>query len=313
MTFPFKVRSGLCLLLAAIFAWGFVQMAAAQDRSGLPIADVSDAVSWARQSYSVRDYKTAVNYFEIVVSATPNDAESWFFLGRSFHQMRMFPQALEAYQEAARALRYKPLALYQMARVYSLENDAQKALDRLRSAIKAGYRASDPREDEELVSLRDAAEFADLALAARPAGKRPEYRQLDFWRGDWTIHDFNSGEQLAESSTEATSGTFLMLESWQSAGAEYGRRICYYNANETQWVMSVVCPDRQMELSGGIEDGVLAMKGRMRKTGADEIVPVVLTVVPNDGSLEYLVKSVPADGQQAKIFTHWQYRRAENE
>ena len=62
----------------------------------------------------------------------------------------------------------------------------------------------------------------------------PEYRQFDFWIGDWEVK--NPQDQVVGSSViELTSGDCLILENWTGASGVVGKSMNYYSLYDSKW------------------------------------------------------------------------------
>ena len=80
----------------------------------------------------------------------------WYLLGYSRHAQKKYDAALRAYQKANQLAQGKaPNTLYNMACIYALQNNRDKAFDQLAAAVKAGFtNLSQIHSDPELASLR---------------------------------------------------------------------------------------------------------------------------------------------------------------
>ena len=62
-----------------------------------------------------------------------------------------------------------------------------------------------------------------------------EYRQFDFWEGNWEVTNPN-GTAAGTNSIESIQGGCVLKENWTSATAGYtGTSYNFYNANKKQW------------------------------------------------------------------------------
>ena len=63
---------------------------------------------------------------------------------------------------------------------------------------------------------------------------QPEYRQFDFWIGEWEVK--NPNEVLVGSSkVELVVGDCLILENWTSSSGSDGKSMNYYNMFDQKW------------------------------------------------------------------------------
>ena len=62
----------------------------------------------------------------------------------------------------------------------------------------------------------------------------PEYRQFDFWVGDWDV--FNpAGQKVGVNIIQMFAGGCGVLENWTNAGGGDGKSINYYDASTQKW------------------------------------------------------------------------------
>lgn len=63
---------------------------------------------------------------------------------------------------------------------------------------------------------------------------QPEYRQFDFWIGEWEVKNPND-VVVGNSRIEAAAGDCIILENWSSASGYTGNSINYYNLFDQKW------------------------------------------------------------------------------
>lgn len=108
--------------------------------------------------------------------------------------------------------------------------------------------------------------FALLLLGSVPAAQSPlrcdtpQYRQLDFWVGDWTV---TSGGKPAGTNlvTQEESGC-LVHEHWSGAGGGTGQSFNFYDRTDDHWHQVWVSSNgTTLFLSGRYADGKLVYVG----------------------------------------------------
>jgi hypothetical protein len=73
--------------------------------------------------------------------------------------------------------------------------------------------------------------------AVEPAAKSCvalEYRQFDFWVGEWTVFD-PSGKKVGDSRVERINDGCALLENWQGGGGITGKSLNVYDAEDKYW------------------------------------------------------------------------------
>ncbi len=63
---------------------------------------------------------------------------------------------------------------------------------------------------------------------------QPEYRQFDFWVGDWEVKNPN-GAVVGTNTIELVAGDCLILENWTSSQGSTGKSMNYYNLLDSKW------------------------------------------------------------------------------
>ncbi len=119
------------------------QLAAIQMRDG----NVDAAIELYRQALEGRDGPT----------------DTWFQLGRALSRAERWDEAIDAFQHAAANPRVAAAAWYDAACASARKGDRQGALDGLRKAVDAGFRAkSSIASDQDLASLHGDAAFQSI-------------------------------------------------------------------------------------------------------------------------------------------------------
>jgi hypothetical protein len=134
----------------------------------------------------------------------------------------------------------------------------------------------------------------DEVPTATPAAPcdAPEYRQFDFWIGDWEV---SAGEQPAgTNSIHPVHGGCALQENWQGTGAGgiSGSSFNIYDRSTGQWHQSWVdASGTLLLLDGGLVDGNMVLSGsRPAQAGGTALHRITWT--PNeDGSVRQLWES----------------------
>ena len=116
--------------------------------------------------------------------------------------------------------------------------------------------------------------IAASAQDAKPAPcGAPEYRQFDFWLGDWEVR--GPGGKIAGGNTIAsTHGGCVVLESWKGMGGVTGSSFNVYDPARKQWRQTWVdSTGGILDLEGTFADGrmVLASKPRSASEAINRI------------------------------------------
>ena len=87
----------------------------------------------------------------------------------------------------------------------------------------------------------------------------PEFRQFDYWIGDWTVRN-TRGDVVGSSSVSRISNGCALLEEWSSAQGNDGKSINFYDSSIGQWRQTWVGGGGLiLDLEGGLVDGSMTL------------------------------------------------------
>jgi hypothetical protein len=102
-----------------------------------------------------------------------------------------------------------------------------------------------------------------LTAAGAPGpdcGSRPEYRQFQFWVGEWNVQV--AGQVVAKSSIQSINGGCIILENWMPFGGGDGKSWNFYNQATGKWEQVwVTGMGGVLKVSGGWKDGAIREEG----------------------------------------------------
>ena len=113
----------------------------------------------------------------------------------------------------------EPIIRSRLARAYAANNEKDKALEQLDSAIAHGY-SNVPELDtlKEYDAMRNDAAFKNLVSKANdllfPCMKNVHAREFDFWIGDWNVYPTGGNQIVGSSKIEMEAGGCFILENW---------------------------------------------------------------------------------------------------
>jgi len=186
-----------CGLIAVIgvFVWDQVHpLRGQQPKQESPArkqADRQTPIDWRQigdRAYVQRDWDKAADAYRHELKRHPDSLPALVRLAYSLHSAGHLDEALAAHVQASRHVYARSWALYNIACIYAVRHERELALDYLRQAIEAGFRAERPiREDPDLAYIVDDPEFARIEELSQPLRVRAVYRRLDFLIGRWTL------------------------------------------------------------------------------------------------------------------------------
>jgi hypothetical protein len=100
-----------------------------------------------------------------------------------------------------------------------------------------------------------------VATAARPCSAAQEYRQLDFWVGEWEVQG-PKGKTIGASSVQLILSDCVVFENWTGGGGVAGKSFNLYDARTRKWKQTWVDDHGGMlEFTGEFKDGAMRYMG----------------------------------------------------
>jgi tetratricopeptide (TPR) repeat protein len=221
--------------------------------------------------FQSQKWADAARAYEAITKVEATNGRAWYRLGVSLHGLGRYAQAVEAYQKAL-GINQAPFVMYNLACSYARMNDKEKAFEWLSKALQAGFaQVGLLKTDADLASLRADARFSEtLALAdklTRPCSFAPEYKQFDFWVGEWNVQ--NRGQQAGTNSVQRILDGCVLLENWTSASGSTGKSFNFYDASTGKWQQTWVdSTGNVLNLNGEYKANALRFTGETRsRTG----------------------------------------------
>jgi tetratricopeptide (TPR) repeat protein len=261
---------GILLLMISLPA------VAAQQSQSRPTADMEEA----NRLLQAQKWGEAAKLYEAITQAEPANARAWYQLGWSRHGLGEYERAIGAFQknlELNKGTQRAAFSMYAIAVMYTSMKDKEKAFEWLDKALSANLPS--PRQiktDPNLAALRDDPRFEAVMEKAERAAQVcmniPEYRQFDFWVGDWNVVGA-AGQQLGTNKVLLLEGGCIVAENWTSASGGTGKSFNFYNPITKKWHQSYMDESGgNWMMEGEYKDGVLRYEGAIYSPGSK--VPV---------------------------------------
>ena len=228
-----------------------------------PSADERDADA----AYTAHQWARAEAAYAVLTRQKPDSIRFWFRLGVCKREGKQYAAAIDALTRsrelgAASGLPGPP-GDYELALSHAALGDSARALSLLKSAADGGYAQPDRLEvDAEWVPLRADERFLALVKQIRHNAtpcEDVEFRQFDFWLGDWDVSSTNDGTPRGKSHISREMGGCVLWENWSSlASAYFGKSYNTYNVNLKRWEQYWVDNSAgTIFFHGGLVDGVM--------------------------------------------------------
>ena len=156
-----------------------------------------DLEQQADDAVAVQDWVRAINMWRKVTTIRPDYGRGWHMFGYSLHAAGRLDEALQIHLKATGFADVAAVASYNVACVYSLQGEKDKAFEWLEKATEAGFaRAATMGQDPDMDNLRGDPRYeAAFAMVKRAAGSTGSVRvfatntsrgsaRLFYWDGD---------------------------------------------------------------------------------------------------------------------------------
>jgi hypothetical protein len=112
----------------------------------------------------------------------------------------------------------------------------------------------------------------------------PEFRQFDYWMGEWTVRN-TQGDVIGSSVSRISNGCAL-LEEWSSAQGNDGKSINFYDSSIGQWRQTWVGGGGLiLDLEGGLDEGNMTLS-QTKETPQGSVTHRITWTSLDDGRVE---------------------------
>jgi tetratricopeptide (TPR) repeat protein len=179
-------------------------------------------------------WEQAAHLYADITAKDPTNGPAWQHLGECDLQLQRFDDAIKAFQHSIdRPLMTK----VDIARAYVAKADTHQALDVLKEVAATGQ-ASRLRGyiagASEFQKLHDNAEYQEFLKSTLPC-QAAEFRQFDFWIGEWAVHN-PAGQKVGDNQITREQDGCLLVEHWKSGrGVESGTSFNYFDIRDKKF------------------------------------------------------------------------------
>lgn len=199
-------------------------------------ADESVTMEKANQLFAAEAWKEAAAAYEQLLKTDPANDPASYNLAMSLQQLGQSDRSMALFEQLS-AKNYRPLmTLYQLARVNASKGDRHQTIHWMKRPKAAGpvpVIVSSFSPAPEFAALRKDPAFMDLVATMRPCSST-EYRQFDFWIGDWRVEN-PQGQPVGENLVTREQDGCLLFEHWKSQSGSSGFSVNYFDSRDRQW------------------------------------------------------------------------------
>ena len=149
--------------------------------------------------------------------------------------------------------------------------------------------------------------------AAEPPCSAPEYRQFDYWLGEWEV--FNaSGRKIGDNRITREQGLCVLHEHWTDARGGTGESFNMYDRSRGAWHQTWVAATGNLLLLDGNPDvdGNMVLTGTQRMPDGSKVQNRISWVRQSDGAVHQVWEQSTDDGKTWKTAFLGVYRRKAN-
>lgn len=241
------------------------------------LAQAGDGADPAARAFEEERWADVITENRRILEGYPEDRVAYLRIAQAQRELGRYEQAL-ATLESARS-RDAPTAIVDLERTRNL-----LALGRIDDAIvallDADHNALRARrlldEHEDFDPIRDTPQFREVVRNVRarvyPCEGVPEFKQFDFWLGEWEVRT-PDGTLAGHNSITKEQGGCALHENWVSASGAGGTSTSFYLPSREQWRQIWVGSNGTLiDMSGGLLEGELRMEGTIEYTSTGRVV-----------------------------------------
>ena len=193
-------------------------------------------------AFQQKDWAAVVSIYGAKAKADANDVQAWYRYGRGLEETGKYEEAISAFHKAGGPHSpAAPFAQLHIAADHAALGHRDEATKELQILADSGFAITKMVDDEHRFdAIRDDARFKTAAQTiyanAYPCKnpKAPEYRQFDFWVGDWDVFD-PGGNQVGSSNVQLILSDCVIYENWKGTLGGEGKSFNKYNPAQKQW------------------------------------------------------------------------------
>lgn len=228
----------------------------------------------AGDAYQKQDWKTAAAAYEAIVKVDEKNAGANYRLGVSYLNLNDLTKAVK-HLEAAMSI--SPNAVFALALARAEARAGQK--DRVYSVFEkglslGGIAAESLNDEKDFASISAEPKFVEyvrkLDTIANPCRNRPEFRQFDFWIGEWLPKNAQ-GVTVGTSSIQLILSSCIIFENWETP-VSAGKSFNVFDVRDGKWHQTWV--DNKGLIThyvGGLVDGKMVLDAESVQNGARTI------------------------------------------
>lgn len=249
----------------------------------------------ANEFFQKKDYQNSAQSYEQIIKIKADDARALFRYGLSLHGLGKSKEAIPFMEKAISLSNPNMVMPYYLAAVYAKSGDKEKSYEQLEKIISSGViETKDLTDEEDFVSMREEKRFKDLVIkadfAVNPCKASPEYRQFDFWIGEWDAKT-PQGFVAGTNKIELILGDCIILENW-TQGNMSGKSFNIYDKTDKKWHQTWVDSKGTLtEYIGEFKDGKMLYHAEEMRNGEKVNMRLTFSKLPDGNVRQFAEES----------------------
>jgi hypothetical protein len=254
----------------------------------------------ANSVYQQGDWQASLAAYERIVLLEETNPQARYRLANSLLNLNRPKEALP-HLEKLIAQAPNPVFALSLLKTYGRLGDRAKAYQVIEASLKMGGIApATLKSDKDLAAFQTDAAFIDLLkrsdMAANPCKAAPEFRQFDFWIGEWDVKT-PQGQPAGSSSVQLILGDCTIFENWTAGAGGQGKSFNIFDKTDGKWHQSWVS-DRAVftHYVGELVDGKMVLTAKSNMGGKPSLARMTYSKLPN-GDVRQFGESSADDGK----------------
>jgi len=199
---------------------------------------ISPEMKTANNLLKEKKYNEAIDAYKIILKKDPDNGKLWYYIATAEYSQKNYNEAITAYLNASKTLT-GPIVCYNLAGVYALSGDKEKAYKWLGKSVEKGFNQYTTMEkDSDFESINKEEKFKKLLkkveIIANPCLAREEYNQFNFWVGKWDVIN-PAGNHAGDSEIDLMNNGCTIVENWYGARNFQGKSFNYSDTTDNKW------------------------------------------------------------------------------
>jgi hypothetical protein len=278
-------------MLLAVYVFAIASIAYVQTSAITP-----EMRAEANGFYVAGDWVKAAAAYEKLVALDKAASGPSYRFGNSLLNLG---KAAEALPYIEHALTVAPNAIFALtvARAFALTGNKAKSFEALeKTAVMGGLTADMLNGQKEFAGWKGDKLFNDVVAKldkiALPCKAAPEFRQFDFWIGEWDVKT-QQGGIAGSSSVQLILGQCIIFENWTSGAGSSGKSFNIYDVSDKQWHQTWVSDKGVFtHYKGGLKEGSMVVVADTVVGGKKTLAKMTFSKLPNGDVRQFGENSV---------------------